>query len=102
MFFRAPNLEHASSYLTRMFAFDFAGQGLLGASDLVTVHSVVVIATAFVFSLPLWPALRSRLTDATVARAMPAASAAYVALIMILSFAAMAGEENSPFLYFRF
>ena len=102
VFFRAPNLDHALSYLTRMFAFDFQGQGLLRAFDLLTVHSLAVIAIAFAFSLPLWPALRSRLTDAAIARAMPTASAAYVALVMILAFAAMAGEENSPFLYFRF
>ena len=102
VFFRAPNLEHASSYLTRMFAFEFEGQTLLRAFDLVTMHSLTVIATAFVFSLPLWPAVRSRLTDAAVVGAMRISSAAYVALVMILSFAAMAGDENSPFLYFRF
>ena len=49
-----------------MFAFDFEGQALLRAFDLVTMHSLTVIAIAFVFSLPLWPALRSRLTDAAV------------------------------------
>jgi alginate O-acetyltransferase complex protein AlgI len=102
VFFRASNLDHASSYLARMFAFAFEGQGLLGASDLVTVHSLAMVAVAFLFSLPLWPALRSHLTDATVGRAMRTASAAYVALVMILSLAAMAGGENSPFLYFRF
>ena len=97
---RLSNTHRA--YLARMFAFEFEGQALLRAFDLVTAHSLTVIATAFVFSLPLWPMLRSRLTDAAVARAMPATSAAYVALVMILSFAAMAGDENSPFLYFRF
>ena len=102
VFFRAPNLEHASSYVARMFAFDFQDQGLLRAFDLVTVHSLAVIATAFAFSLPLWPALQSRLTDAAAARAMRTLSATYVALVMILAFAAMAGEVNSPFLYFRF
>ena len=102
VFFRAPTLEHASLYVGRMFAFEFEGQALLRAFDLVTVHSLTVIATAFVFSLPLWPALRSRLTDAAAERPMRALSSAYVALVMILSFAAMAGDENSPFLYFRF
>ena len=85
-----------------MFAFEFEGQALLKAFDLVTMHSLTVIAIAFVFSLPLWPALRSRLNDAAVVGAMRISSAAYVALVMILSFAAMAGDENSPFLYFRF
>ena len=102
VFFRAPTLEHASLYVGRMFAFEFEGQALLRAFDLVTVHSLTVIATAFVFSLPLWPALRSRLTDVAAERPMRALSSAYVALVMILSFAAMAGDENSPFLYFRF
>jgi hypothetical protein len=29
-------------------------------------------------------------------------SSAYVSAVMVISFAAMAGQENSPFLYFRF
>jgi len=102
VFFRAPNLDHALAYVRRMFAFEFNGQELLRAFDLITLHSLTVIAIAFVLSLPVWPALRSWLSDSTSARGMRPLSAAYVALVMILSFAAMAGEENSPFLYFRF
>ena len=102
VFFRAPTLEYALLYLGRMFAFAFDGESLLKASDLVTPHSLAVIAIAFALAQPIWPALRLWLTDPARARAVQAFSAAYVSLVMILSFAAMAGQENSPFLYFRF
>jgi len=102
VFFRAPTLDHALAYLGRMFAFDFAGEHLLGTFDLVTLHSLAVIAVAFVLSQPVWPALRLWLTEAGARPELRLFSSAYVSAVMILSFAAMAGQENSPFLYFRF
>ena len=105
VFFRAPNLEYATVLSRRACSPSSSqGQALLRAFDLVTVHSLTVIATAFVFSLPLWPMLRSRLAPTPRSpRAMPATPPRPMwPLVMILSFAAMAGDENSPFLYFRF
>jgi alginate O-acetyltransferase complex protein AlgI len=102
VFFRAPTLEYALAYLARMFAFAFEGPGLLRAFDLATGHSLAVLAIAFALSQPIWPTLRLWLTEPGRAPAIRAFSAAYVSLVMILSFAAMAGQENSPFLYFRF
>jgi hypothetical protein len=43
-----------------------------------------------------------RLNDGSTTRSLQLAASAYVALVLMLSFAAMAGQENSPFLYFRF
>jgi alginate O-acetyltransferase complex protein AlgI len=102
VFFRAPTLDHALSYLGRMFAFDFESESLLRAFDLITPHSLAVIAIAFALSQPLWPALRPSLGRFGTTPALRLFSSAYVALVMIVSFAAMAGQENSPFLYFRF
>ena len=102
VFFRAPTLDYALSYLARMFAFEFEDAGLLRAFDLVTLHSLAVIAIAFALSQPIWPALRLWLTASEGKPAMRLFSSVYVSLAMILSFAAMASQENSPFLYFRF
>ena len=102
VFFRAPTLDHALSYLGRMFAFEFEGASLLRAFDLITLHSLAVIVIAFALSQPIWPVLRPWFSDPERAPAMRLFSSAYVSLIMIVSFAAMAGQENSPFLYFRF
>jgi len=104
VFFRAGTLDQAVGYLGRMFGLAASDQGLLGVSDLVTGQSVVVIAITFSMALPLWPRLRStwqRMIDDR-RRIGGLASAGYVAAVMLVSFAAMAGQENSPFLYFRF
>jgi alginate O-acetyltransferase complex protein AlgI len=101
VFFRAPTLEHATAYLKRMFAFAAHDDAALRAFDLVTWHSLAVIAIAFALSLPLWPRLRAWIGEPASGRPVRLASA-YVAVAMLLAFAAMAGGENSPFLYFRF
>jgi len=102
VFFRAPTLDTALPYLGRMFGLAAEGAAPLRAFDLVTPHTLVVIAFAFALSLPLWPALKAWMTEDRAARSMRIASSAYVALALMLSLAAMAGQENSPFLYFRF
>jgi alginate O-acetyltransferase complex protein AlgI len=102
VFFRAPTLDAALHYLGRMFAFGAQSEAPLRAFDLVTAHTLAVIAIAFALSLPLWPALKVRLNDGSTTRSLQLAASAYVALVLMLSFAAMAGQENSPFLYFRF
>jgi alginate O-acetyltransferase complex protein AlgI len=104
VFFRAGTLDQATGYLGRMFGLNASGEGLLGAFDLVTAHSIVMIAVAFVIALPLWPRLRGawQRTIDDRQRIGGLASAGYVAAVMLVSFAAMAGQENSPFLYFRF
>jgi len=102
VFFRAPTLDHAFAYLGRMFGLGPRADATLATFDLVTLHSLGVIAIAFAMALPLWPALRARTPDPARAQTLRLATSAYVTLVLILSFAAMAGEENSPFLYFRF
>jgi alginate O-acetyltransferase complex protein AlgI len=102
VFFRAPTLEHATAYLGRMFAFTPQADGTLRAFDLITWHSLAVIAVAFALSLPLRPRLRAWIGDLEGDHSIRLASSAYAAVVMLLAFAAMAGEENSPFLYFRF
>jgi alginate O-acetyltransferase complex protein AlgI len=102
VFFRAPTLDHALAYLACMIAPGPQTNLLLGAFDLVTWRSLAVIVVAFALSLPLWPWLRERASHLGSRDAMPWISSAYVAAVMLLSFAAMAGQENSPFLYFRF
>jgi len=102
VFFRAPTLEHALAYLGRMFAPAPQGDLLLGTFDLITWRSLAVIAVAFALSLPLWPKLRDGARRAGSRDPLRWASSAYVAAVMLLSFAAMAAQENSPFLYFRF
>jgi alginate O-acetyltransferase complex protein AlgI len=102
VFFRAPTLDHAFAYLGRMFGLGSRVDATLAAFDLVTLHSLAAIAIAFAMALPLWPALRAQAPDLARTGMMRLATSAYVTLILILSFAAMAGEENSPFLYFRF
>jgi alginate O-acetyltransferase complex protein AlgI len=102
VFFRAPTLDHATAYLGRMFALGPQVEAPLGAFDLVTWRSLTVIVIAFALSLPLGASLREgwiRLGSGDTTRW---ASSAYVAAMLLLSFAAMAAEENSPFLYFRF
>jgi alginate O-acetyltransferase complex protein AlgI len=102
VFFRAPTLDAALPYLGRMFGVGARAEAPLRAFDLVTVHTLAVIAIAFALALPLWPALKAWANEDRTTRSMRFASSAYLALAMTLSLAAMAGQENSPFLYFRF
>ena len=102
VFFRAPTLDHALAYLERMFAIGHATETMLGAFDLITWHSLAMIAIAFLLSLPLWPKLRDAWICAKREHSIRLVTSAYVAAVLLLSFAAMAGQENSPFLYFRF
>jgi alginate O-acetyltransferase complex protein AlgI len=104
VFFRAPTLEDAAAFIGRMFALGPRVEGTLGAFDIVTGHSLAIIVLAFALALPLWPRVRDAWTrlPGEGARAARVGLAAYVAIVLVLSFAAMAGEENSPFLYFRF
>ena len=74
----------------------------LGAFDLVTWRSLAVILIAFALSLPLWASLREGWMLLPSRDATRWTSSAYVAAMLLLSFAAMAAQENSPFLYFRF
>ena len=102
VFFRAPTLDHALAYLACMFAPGPQTDLLLNTFDLVTWRSLAVIVVAFALSLPLWPRLRDGARHPGGRDAAPWISPAYVAAVMLLSFAAMAAQENSPFLYFRF
>jgi alginate O-acetyltransferase complex protein AlgI len=102
VFFRASTLEHALAYLGRMVAPAPQADLLLGTFDLITWRSLAVMAIAFALSLPLWPKLRDDVWRIGSRDPMRWASPAYVTAVMLLSFAAMAAQENSPFLYFRF
>jgi alginate O-acetyltransferase complex protein AlgI len=102
VFFRVPTLDHALAYLICMFAPGPQTDLLLGTFDLVTWRSLGVIVLAFALSLPLWPLLRDGALRPSSRDVMRWVSSAYVAAAMLLSFAIMAAQENSPFLYFRF
>ena len=104
VFFRAGTLESGGRRISAACLGSALDENALGAFDLVTGHSVVMIAIAFAMALPLWPRLRTAWQHSVhdKQRIGELASAGYVAAVMLVSFAAMAGQENSPFLYFRF
>jgi alginate O-acetyltransferase complex protein AlgI len=105
VFFRAPDLAFALGYIGRMFGVGAAHDGLpliLAVSPLM----MVLMVAAGCMSLPLWPRMRSAVdqwsADDTGAVAFDLSRAALIASAMVLSLGVMAGEQYSPFIYFRF
>jgi alginate O-acetyltransferase complex protein AlgI len=105
VFFRANDLTHALAYLRRMFALDPLYVSPVAAFDLVTGRTVAMVALAACFAFPVWAWIKGRWwRDGEVcgAAAVSLAQAAFVAVVMMLSFATMVSQQASPFLYFRF
>jgi alginate O-acetyltransferase complex protein AlgI len=105
VFFRSPDLEFALGYLARMLGFAASHEGLPLILN-VSAPMKTLIAAACCISLPLWPRLRTTVEQLNVsnsgAAAIEFARAAVVTSAMILSLGVMAGEQYSPFIYFRF
>jgi len=105
VFFRAPDLEYALGYLARMLGFG-AAPGALPLILNISAPMMILITAAFCMSLPLWPRLRAALNPLSAgdrgAAAADLSRAVLIASAMVLSLGAMAGEQYSPFIYFRF
>ena len=105
VFFRAPTLDYAVAFLGRMFGLGQQFAEPVALFDLVAPRMLAMIVLAFCLALPLWPRVRGawqRWMDERRAALGDLANAGYVAVIMLLSLATMASQQNSPFLYFRF
>jgi alginate O-acetyltransferase complex protein AlgI len=105
VFFRSPNLGHALELLRCMFGFNPAVAEPIAAIDLVTVQTFVLIAVGFCLAMPAWPLAKSVLWRPVERRheiAGDLARAAFVAGVVVLSFAAMVSQQTISFLYFRF
>jgi alginate O-acetyltransferase complex protein AlgI len=105
VFFRADDLASALGFLGRLIALSAQAPVPVSALNLVTMRSLAVITFAACLAFPLWPTLKTawwgpvEARQALGSRLMPAA---FVALVMVLSLGAMASQQTSPFLYFRF
>jgi alginate O-acetyltransferase complex protein AlgI len=105
VFFRAATLDQALLLLKRMIVTPAGATDLIDVFVMVTPRTLVMLALAFTLTLPLWPLVRDRWQQFIEQRRPmlgDLASAAYVAFVMLLAFGAIASEQNSPFLYFRF
>jgi alginate O-acetyltransferase complex protein AlgI len=105
VFFRASDLGYAIAFLRRMFALD-AGYALpVAALNLVTWRTLAMMALAACLALPVWPLVKQfwwkRIEEQRAIMA-DVARAGFVALVLVLSFATMASQQASQFLYFRF
>jgi alginate O-acetyltransferase complex protein AlgI len=105
VFFRSPDLSYAIELLRRMFGLGSVFAAPIAAFDLVTTRSLVTTALVACLAFPLWPWVKTlwwRKIEERRALAASLGSAAFVAIVMVLSFATMASQQSSPFLYFRF
>jgi alginate O-acetyltransferase complex protein AlgI len=105
VFFRSPNLEFAIGYLARLMALGADGGGLpiiLQPSP----QMMILIAAACCMSLPLWPRIRTLIGRSDIERISPVAVDLARALLtsgaVLLALGVMAGQQYSPFIYFRF
>jgi alginate O-acetyltransferase complex protein AlgI len=105
VFFRSPDLRFALDYLARMFGLGAAHDGL-PLIVRVSTPMTVLIAAAGCMSLPMWPRLRVAIDRINVSKASAIAidlsRAALISSAMVMSLGVMAGEQYSPFIYFRF
>jgi alginate O-acetyltransferase complex protein AlgI len=106
VFFRSPNLELALDMLSRMFGLQRGSDTMLTISTNVAPPTMLLILAAACFSFPIWPRLREAISKAI--RSTPEQivydllRAGFVGIIMLLSIATMAVDQNNPFIYFRF
>ena len=105
VFFRSPTLNHAFAFLGRMFAVTPQVTVPIEAFDFISPRALVMIMLASLLALPLWPHMRPAWEN-WISQTRPLsgefAKVGYVSVVMLLAFATMASQQNSPFLYFRF
>ena len=93
--FRASSVTGALAMISKMFSFTgMIPESVLAAKTILTPARGVFLAAGALFSLPLGPKLRSRLTE-------PAADALALAGL-VLCVCAMAGGGFTPFIYQQF
>jgi alginate O-acetyltransferase complex protein AlgI len=106
VFFRADSLGEALAIIRRMFHFAATSTSALPISSLVSIPMAVLIAAAFVMSLPIrataaaaWPKLSDRPAAAAVGGVT---RVLFLVAATVLSLASMTLAQQNPFIYFRF
>ena len=105
VFFRAPDLVFALSYLERMLGMGATSNSLPIIVNLSPQMAILIVA-ACCMSLPLWPRLRYEFkplsANEATATAILLCRAGLIAAALVLSLSVMAGQQYIPFIYFRF
>jgi alginate O-acetyltransferase complex protein AlgI len=106
VFFRQESLPLALDMLWRMFVPVASTGNMLYVSAQVSPQILALIVLAIVFSFPIWPAIKQRLT---VFQSEPGRQVAYdlgravfIGGVTMLCVATMALDQHNPFIYFRF
>ena len=103
--FRADDLTHATMYFQHLVS-DLEVRKVLPLYSVTSNFEIVMIILAY--GLCLWPlipgarALKDRIQSWSPPVIRVAVTASQAALLLVLSAAAMAGTDFSPFIYFQF
>jgi alginate O-acetyltransferase complex protein AlgI len=103
--FRADSLRYAVTFIGRMFGIVGAGPQLLSL-QLLSMPMLAMIAAASIMAYPLWPAVKPRWLGTNEKGSGSVLAdvlrAGYAGIVMVLSLATLAVNQQNPFLYFRF
>jgi alginate O-acetyltransferase complex protein AlgI len=110
--FRAATFSEAVIFLQNMAGFSTAGVVSQPIARYLNQQVVWSVALGLLFSMPVWPALRTlagRIARQATGRAQVAAQAAGLVVetvvlvaLLLVSAAWLAGGTYNPFIYFRF
>jgi hypothetical protein len=103
--FRADDLSHATMYFQHLVS-EAGVRKVLPLYSVTSTFEIFMIVVAY--GICLWPlipgavALKDRVQSWSPPALRIAATASQAALLLLLSAAAMAGTDFSPFIYFQF
>lgn len=102
--FRSPSLGAAGSYLVSMFSFHTAANGAARALEFLSPYFIFILFSAFVFSMPVVPWLKKKLSAAPPVLGKLAQASSYIAalVLIVLCTMSLAADSFSPFIYTRF
>ena len=98
--FRAENLGAAIDYISRMFAFDFNGDG--GITLFYTHEYWAFLVAAVIFSLPVVPALRKKIAAGRHRTILQFGWAVILLGLFMVSVSYIVKGSYNPFIYFNF
>lgn len=98
--FRAENLGAAVDYISRMFAFDFNGDG--GITLFYAHEYWAFLLAAVIFSLPVVPALRKKIAAGRHRTLLQLGGAVILLGLFMVSVSYIVKGSYNPFIYFNF
>lgn len=105
VFFRADDLSHAVDYIGKMFSVTTGSVEsiVFEPSNFINLNNIITIVLALIFIMPVYPALRKRITPVLEKSALnQAAYYGFLLLLLVFLMSNLSLATYNPFIYFKF